>query len=193
MPDLPEGTLLVITLVAMFVGLLGSVLPALPGVTLIFISALVYAYFTGFEVVGGWIIALLGLFAALALVADFIGTSYGARRFGASNWGTAGGALGGIVGALAGLLFLGIGSLFGLILGSVGGVFLGEYLKRRRQGTSDTSTEQPRVQPARSDQGEWRRTGRAAGGVFVGYLIAAVAQGILGLLSVVAFVLALIY
>lgn len=193
MPDLPEGTLLVITLVAMFVGLLGSVLPALPGVTLIFISALVYAYFTGFEVVGGWIIALLGLFAALALVADFIGTSYGARRFGASNWGTAGGALGGIIGALAGLLFLGIGSLFGLILGSVGGVFLGEYLKRRRQGTSDTSTEQPRVQPARSDQGEWRRTGRAAGGVFVGYLIAAVAQGILGLLSVVAFVLALIY
>lgn len=193
MPDLPEGTLLVITLVAMFVGLLGSVLPALPGVTLIFISALVYAYFTGFEVVGGWIIALLGLFAALALVADFIGTSYGARRFGASNWGTAGGALGGIIGALAGLLFLGIGSLFGLILGSVGGVFLGEYLKRRRQGTSDTSTEQPRVQPARSDQGEWRRTGRAAGGVFVGYLIAAVAQGILGLLSVIAFVLALIY
>lgn len=193
MPDLPEGTLLAVTLVAMFVGLLGSVLPALPGVTLIFISALVYAYFTGFEVVGGWIIALLGLFAALALVADFIGTSYGARRFGASNWGTAGGAIGGIVGALAGLLFLGIGSLFGLILGSVGGVFLGEYLKRRRQGTSDTSTEQPRVQPARSDQGEWRRTGRAAGGVFVGYLIAAVAQGILGLLSVIAFVLALFY
>lgn len=193
MPDLPEGTLLAGTLVAMFVGLLGSVLPALPGVTLIFISALVYAYFTGFEVVGGWIIALLGLFAALALVADFIGTSYGARRFGASNWGTAGGAIGGIVGALAGLLFLGIGSLFGLILGSVGGVFLGEYLKRRRQGTSDTSTEQPRVQPARSDQGEWRRTGRAAGGVFVGYLIAAVAQGILGLLSVIAFVLALFY
>jgi uncharacterized protein YqgC (DUF456 family) len=193
MPDLPEGTLLVVTLIAMFVGLVGSVLPALPGVTLIFISALVYAYFTGFEVVGGWVIALLGLFAALALVADFIGTSYGARRFGASNWGTAGGAIGGIVGALAGLLFFGIGSLFGLILGSVGGVFLGEYLKRRRQGTPDPDTEQPRVRPARSDQGEWRRTGRAAGGVFVGYLIAAVAQGILGLASVIVFILALIY
>lgn len=192
MPDLPEGTLLVVTLVAMFVGLLGSVLPALPGVTLIFISALVYAYFTGFEVVGGWVIALIGLFAVLALIADFIGTSYGARRFGASNWGTAGGAIGGIVGALAGLLFFGIGSLFGLILGSVGGVFLGEYLKRRRQGTPDPGTEQPRVQPARSDQGEWRRTGRAAGGVFVGYLIAAVAQGILGLLSVIVFIMALV-
>ncbi len=191
MPDLPEGTLLVVTLIVMFVGLVGSVLPALPGVTLIFISALVYAFFTGFEVVGGWIIALLGLFAALALVADFVGTSYGARRFGASNWGTAGGAIGGIVGALVGLLFLGIGSLFGLILGSVGGVFLGEYLKRRRQGSQNSGTDEPRVRPARTDDGDWRRTGRAAGGVFVGYLIAAVAQGILGLASVVVFVLAL--
>ncbi|CAN5731918.1 hypothetical protein BH24ACT18_BH24ACT18_08130 [soil metagenome] len=193
MPELPEGTLLVVTLIAMFIGLVGSVLPALPGVTLIFISALVYAFFTDFEVVGGWVIALLGLFAALALVADFVGTSYGARRFGASTCGTAGGAIGGIVGALVGLLFLGIGSLFGLILGSVGGVFLGEYLKRRRQGAPSTGADEPRVRPARTDECEWRHTGRAAGGVFVGYLIAAVAQGILGLASVVVFVLALIY
>jgi uncharacterized protein len=191
--DLPEGTLLAVTLIAMFVGLVGSVLPALPGVALIFISALVYAFFTGFEVVGGWVVALLGLFAALALVADFVGTSYGARRFGASNWGTAGGAIGGIVGALVGLLFLGIGSLFGLILGSVGGVFLGEYLRRRRQGTPDRGPDGPRVRPARAEGDDWRRTGRAAGGVFVGYLIGAAAQGVLGLLSVVIFVLALVY
>ncbi len=193
MPDLPEGTLLAVTLIAMFIGLVGSVLPALPGVTLIFVSALVYAFFAGFEVVGGPVIALLGLFAALALVADFIGTSYGARRFGASSWGTAGGAIGGIFGTLAGLLFFGIGALFGLILGSVAGVFLGEYLRRRRQGTLGSATEEPRVRPARTDGGDWRRTGRAAGGVFVGYLIAAVAQGVLGLASVIVFVLALIY
>ena len=197
MPELPEGTLLVVTLIAMFVGLVGSVLPALPGVTLIFISALVYAFSTGFEVVGGLVLALIGLFAVLALVADFVGTSYGARRFGASNWGTAGGAIGGIVGALAGLLFLGIGSLFGLIIGSVGGVFLGEYLRRRHvtpnQGTPAQGTDGPRVRPARAEGDDWRRTGRAAGGVFVGYLIGAAAQGVLGLLSVIVFVLALIY
>jgi uncharacterized protein len=198
MPDLPEGTLLVVTMIAMFVGLVGSVLPALPGVTLIFISALVYAFFTGFEVVGGLVLALIGLFAVLALVADFVGTSYGARRFGASNWGTVGGAIGGILGALAGLLFLGIGSLFGLIIGSVAGVFLGEYLRRRRQVTPNQvtpaqGTDGPRVRPARAEGDDWRRTGRAAGGVFVGYLIGAAAQGVLGLLSVIVFVLALIY
>ena len=192
MPELPEGTLLVVTLIVMFVGLLGSVLPALPGVTLIFVSALVYSYLTDFADVGATVLVILGLFAALAFVADFIGTAYGARRFGASNWGTAGGAIGGLVGALAGALFFGIGALFGLILGSVGGVFLGEYLRRRRRGTPDPESEQPRVRPARSEDGDWRRTGRAAGGVFVGYLIAAVAQGILGLASVVLFVVAVI-
>jgi uncharacterized protein YqgC (DUF456 family) len=180
----PEiGPLLVVTLVAMAVGLLGSVLPGLPGVTLIFLSALVYAFLTGFEFVSVPVLLLLFLFAAVAFVADFFATSYGARRFGASNWGTVGGAVGGIVGALIGLLFVGVGSIFGLIFGTIGGIFAGEYLRRRRQGPGERDT----------TGGGWRQTSRAAGGVFVGFLASAVVQGLLGLLSVVVFVLALIY
>ena len=175
-----EGPLLALTLVLMVVGLAGSVLPGLPGVPLIFLSALIYAVATDFRTVGAAILAVLFLFAACAFVADFVATSYGARRFGASNWGTVGGALGGISGALIGLLFLGIGSLFGLILGTIAGVFVGEYLKRKRQ-------EQPE-EPA-STGADWRRASRAAGGVLVGYLASAVAQGLLGLASVVIFVL----
>ncbi len=175
--------LLIVTLIIMLVGLLGSALPGLPGVPLIFLSALVYAIATGFDVVGGLVITLLGVFAAIALVADFVATTYGARRFGASSWGTAGGAIGGIVGALVGALFLGIGSLFGLILGTIGGVFLGEYLKRTRQG---------RQEPG-STGSDWRRASHAAGGVLVGYLASAVIQGLLGLASVIVFVLARFY
>src|ERR671912_1723494 len=129
-----EGPLLALTLLLMFVGLLGSVIPGLPGVTLIFLSALVYATLTDFRTVGAAILVVLFLFAAIAFVTDFVATSYGARRFGASNWGTLGGAIGGIVGALIGLLFLGIGSLFGLILGTGACIFLGEYLRRTRHG-----------------------------------------------------------
>ncbi|PLS82860.1 MAG: DUF456 domain-containing protein [Actinobacteria bacterium] len=179
-----------ITLVVMLVGFAGSVLPALPGVPLIFVSALVYAYLTDFEYVGAGVLVLLGLFAALAFVADFVATSYGARRFGASGWGTAGGAIGGLLGTLVGALFLGVGAIFGLLLGSVGGVFLGEYLRRQRR--SPASGEGPRVRPVR-DGNDWQRTSRAAGGVLVGYLAGAVAQGVLGLLSVIFFVVALFY
>ncbi len=167
----------------MLVGLAGSVLPGLPGVTLIFLSAAVYAFLTDFDFVGVPVLLILFLFAAVAFVADFFATSYGARRFGASNWGTVGGSVGGLVGTLLGLLFAGVGSIFGLIFGTIGGVFLGEYLRRRRQGPGGQS-------PA---GGDWRRTTRAAGGVFVGFVASAIAQGVLGLLSVVVFVLALIY
>ena len=186
-----EATLnltLVLTLLAMLLGLVGSILPGLPGVPLIFLAALVYSYLTDFEVVGTWVLVLLGVFAALALIADYVGTTYGARRFGASWAGTLGGAVGGIVGTLVGFLFLGIGAFFGLILGTVAGVFAGEYLKRNRA----TGSTQEGQEPA-SDGGDWRRTSRAAGGVFVGYIISAVAQGALAVVGLVAFVLALIY
>jgi uncharacterized protein YqgC (DUF456 family) len=167
----------------MLVGLVGSVLPGLPGVTLIFLSAAIYAFLTDFDFVGVPILLVLFLFAAIAFVADFFATSYGARRFGASNWGTVGGALGGLVGTLIGLLFAGVGSIFGLIFGTIGGVFLGEYLRRRRQGPGEQSP----------TGGDWRRTTRAAGGVFVGFVASAIAQGLLGLASVIVFVLALFY
>ena len=183
--EAPSNPLLWITLVTMLVGLAGSVLPGLPGVPLIFLSALVYAILTDFEYVGTLVIVLLGLFAAIALVADFVATTYGARRFGASNWGTVGGAIGGIVGALVGALFLGIGALFGLIFGTIGGVFLGEYLKRRERG----SPGEPSL--AQAERWDWRRASRAAGGVFVGYVVSAVTQGFLGLISVIVFVWAL--
>jgi uncharacterized protein len=179
--DSVEGPLLALTLVLMVVGLLGSVLPGLPGVTLIFLSALVYALLTDFRTVGAAVLVALFMFAALALVTDFVATSYGARRFGASNWGTLGGAIGGIVGALVGLLFLGIGSLLGLILGTITGVFIGEYRKRTRQDQQGPG----------SKESDWRRASHAAGGVLVGYLASAVIQGLLGLASIVAFVFAI--
>ena len=182
--DNVEGPLLALTAVLMLVGLIGSVVPGLPGVTLIFLSALLYAIFTDFQMVGIAVIVFLFVLAALAFLMDFVATSYGARRFGASNWGTVGGALGGIIGALAGLLLAGIGSLFGLILGTIAGVFVGEYLRRERRGG-------PQEQEA--TDADWRRASRAAGGVIVGYLASAVVQGLMGLASIIIFVLALIY
>ena len=176
--------LLIVTFMAMAVGLLGSVYPGLPGVPLIFLSALIYAILTDFADIGWPSLVLLGLFAAVAFIADFVATTYGARRFGASNWGTTGGAIGGIVGALSGALVFGIGTLFGLILGTIGGVFLGEYLRRQRQPSQEDQARAP---------WDWRRASQAAGGVLVGYFTSAVAQGILGVASVVVFILALVY
>jgi len=80
---------LTLTLLVMLLGLLGSVLPGLPGVPLIFFAALLYAYLTSFEIVGAGILVLLGVFALV--VFDFLAKSYRARNvLGASNRGTVG-------------------------------------------------------------------------------------------------------
>ena len=180
-----------IALAAMLLGLVGAVVPGLPGVPLIFLAALVYAYLGGFEEIGGWIVALLGLFAVLALAADYVATSYGARRFGASWAGTLGGAIGGLVGTVVGLLFIGVGAFFGLILGTIGGVFLGEYLRRRNR--EPAALDEEAIEGEGPYRGDWQRASRAAGGVLVGYLFSSIAQLILGIVSVGVFLLALIY
>ncbi len=191
MPEFFSNLPLWIALAAMLLGLVGAVVPGLPGVPLIFLAALVYAYLNDFIPVGGWILALLGLFAVLALAADYVATSYGARRFGASWAGTLGGAIGGLVGTVAGMLFFGIGAFFGLILGTIGGVFLGEYLRRRNRTPSNSEGEVTGGEG--SYRGDWQRASRAAGGVLVGYLFSSIAQLVLGVLSVGVFLLALIY
>lgn len=96
-------------------GLVGLVLPALPGAPLIFLGLLLAAWAEGFVYVGPWIIALLAVIALLTYGVDFWATMFGAKKFGASKRAV----IGALIGALAGL-FLGFpGVLFGPFIGAV--------------------------------------------------------------------------
>jgi uncharacterized protein YqgC (DUF456 family) len=107
---------LALALVLMAVGLVGTVVPALPGISLVFAGTLLYAVATGFERVG---IGHLLLFAGLTLLAmalGFAAHALGARAFGATRWGI----VGAIVGLLVGLLVAGpLGLLLGPLVGAV--------------------------------------------------------------------------
>lgn len=184
--EIPDGLLLGITLAVMALGVLGSILPVFPGGPVIFIAALVYGYLTGFEQVGAVALTIIGGLTLLSFAADLWGTAYGTRRGGASWAGTLGGTVGGIVGTVAGFLFLGIGAIAGLLLGTLAGIFIGEYLRRER--LREGSEENP-LDPRE----RWRRTRRAAGGAFVGWLISLAAKFALALASVAVFVLALVF
>ena len=77
---------LVLAFLLMLVGLIGTVVPVIPGTILIFLTALGYALLEGFQVIGWPTLLVLGVLAALATTADLWATSVGAKIGGASGW-----------------------------------------------------------------------------------------------------------
>jgi uncharacterized protein len=104
------------------IGLAGAVLPALPGVPLVFAGLWLAAWIDGYVRVSGLTVAVLGALTVLALVMDFLATMLGARRVGASRQAIAGAAIGTFVGMFFGLP--------GLLLGPFAGAVLGELAAR---------------------------------------------------------------
>lgn len=101
--------------VLVLVGLAGVVLPALPGLPLVFAGMLLAAWAGDFQRIGAVPLVVLGLLTLLSLVADFIATAAGAKRVGAGPlaiWGAA-------LGTLAGLFFGPVGLLAGPFLGAM--------------------------------------------------------------------------
>jgi hypothetical protein len=118
-----QNVLMLLAIGLVVVGILGTVLPALPGAPLVFLGLLVAAWAEGFEKVGWFTLSVLGVLTLLTFVVDFFAASLGAKRVGASWLALAGAA----VGTIVGLFF----SIPGLILGPFLGAVLGEYAARR--------------------------------------------------------------
>jgi uncharacterized protein YqgC (DUF456 family) len=143
-----EGNAWMWVLAALMViaGVAGSVLPALPGVPLVFGGLVVAAWAGDFQRVGWITLTLLGVLTVASFAIDFAATALGAKRVGATRLAIVGAALG----AMAGL-FLGIP---GLILGPFVGAVIGEMLSH----------------------GEWRKATQAGIATWMGLLFGTLAK-----------------
>lgn len=132
----PTATLLTLVAYLLIVlGLIGSVLPILPGPLFIFLGALSWAWADGFQAVGWPTLLVLGLLMVLAWGSDLILTTVGTRKAGASWKAVAGAFVGGIAGAiLLGGVIPAIGTVLGTILGALIGILLAEYYDKRDWG-----------------------------------------------------------
>jgi uncharacterized protein YqgC (DUF456 family) len=110
----------VIAVILVLLGLAGTILPAIPGVPLVFAGMLLAAWADGFAQVGAWVIGILGLLTLMSIAIDLFATAVGARRVGASRLAVAGA----IVGTFAGLFFGIIGLLAGPFIGALAGELL---------------------------------------------------------------------
>ncbi|HWI79428.1 MAG TPA: DUF456 domain-containing protein [Ramlibacter sp.] len=114
----------VLAAVLVLVGLAGVLLPALPGLPLVFAGLLLAAWAGGFEQIHVATVVVLGLLTLLSFAVDFWATAHGARRVGASRKALVGAGLG----TFAGLFLF---PPFGLFAGPFVGALLGELLHGR--------------------------------------------------------------
>src|SRR5205814_10102891 len=122
-------------IVLMALGLIGTVIPIVPGTTIILAAAVVHRLMLGADRSLGMsaLVAMLILTSATYAI-DAAAGYVGAKRFGATKWGL----IGGVAGALIGLFFGLLGLVLGPVIGAIAGELIGgkEIMKAGRAGWS---------------------------------------------------------
>jgi uncharacterized protein YqgC (DUF456 family) len=115
-----------LAVILVLVGIGGVILPALPGLPLVFAGMLLAAWAGDFQQIGWFPLLLLGLMTLLSVAVDFFATMMGAKRVGASRKAL----IGAMVGTFAGLFF----GPVGLFVGPFVGALVGELWHGRELG-----------------------------------------------------------
>lgn len=135
-----EYVLLVLSLIFLVVGFIGSFLPVLPGPPLSWVGLLLFYLVKGVEM-DYWTLGITLFITVIVTILDYVIPSIGTKRFGGSKYGVWGTNIGLIVG-----LFI---PPFGFIVGPFIGAFIGEII---------------------FDSSNLKRALKAATGSFIGFL-----------------------
>ena len=117
------------------VGVAGTMLPAIPGVTLVFLGMLLAAWIDDFARIPLWLVVIFAILTAVAWAIDYLAAAAGAKRAGASKLAV----LGAMIGTVAGIFMGFVGLLFMPLVGAA----VGEYIAQRdlrRAGTVGVAT-----------------------------------------------------
>ncbi|NKF22053.1 DUF456 domain-containing protein [Solimonas marina] len=106
------------------VGLIGTLLPIVPGAPLVFFGLWLIALVDHYQHIGWPTLTLLGAIVVVTVIVDFVASAVGAKKVGASRQAVTGALLGSIIG-----MFFGIP---GLLLGPFIGAVVGELMAQRQ-------------------------------------------------------------
>ena len=116
-------TLWIVAVLLIVVGVAGTVLPALPGVPLIFGGVLLAAWFDDFQRISVVTVVVLAVLAVIGIVIDYVAAAVSAQRAGASKQGIIGAAIGTVAGIFTGL--------WGLLFMPLVGAAVGEFIAHK--------------------------------------------------------------
>jgi uncharacterized protein YqgC (DUF456 family) len=125
-----DSILFGLCVVFMVVGLIGTIVPILPGTLISWLSVLLYAVLERFRAIDPITFVVITLIALVVGTSDIWMSLLGAKTGGASAWSMLYGLLGAILGFIVGTLFV-VGGLLGAVLGYALGILLGEYRKHK--------------------------------------------------------------
>ena len=108
-------------LILSITGLIGCILPIIPGPPLSYIALLILSFTKNWEPFSTTFLIVTGLLAGLTLFLDYVVPVVGAKKFGASKFGIWGSFIGMIIGFIT---FPPFGVIVGGFLGAVGGELL---------------------------------------------------------------------
>ncbi len=114
-----EIALFVLAGLLILIGLAGTLLPALPGIPLVYAGMFLAAWADHFQRIGWVTLAVLGALCLIALAIDFFASLVGAKRVGASGWALFGAAAGTVVGLFFGLAGVLAGPFVGALAGEL--------------------------------------------------------------------------
>lgn len=106
------------------IGVVGVVVPILPGMLLVWLTVAAYAWLTDFAVINYWIFALVTIFALITGTAGIWLPYLGAKKTGAAKRAIFLGIIGAIIGTF-------ITPLIGTVIGYAVGIVIGELIKHR--------------------------------------------------------------
>ena len=150
----------------MVLGIVGSVIPALPGASLILIAIIIWGFVKGSFAAISVPLIVTSIVLLLSIGVDFLAGYLGAKKAGASKWGQIGAFVGLILGFLGLLPALPFGGpLVGMLFGPLIGAIVAEYIYRRQLWVAF----------------------KAGVGIIVGTVIGNLIQGLLAIAAVVVF------
>lgn len=149
------------TAIIMLAGIIGCIIPALPGPPLVFIGALYYAYRTEWTQVSWPSLFVLFMLMVVGSTSNIWLSYFGARKGGASIWASVAAFFGGLIGLM-------VFSLPGLFIGAIGAIAAVEYSQHK----------------------DWNKVLRAGTGYLAGYLLSMVVELLVCLAMITVFLLA---
>ncbi len=134
--------LIILGLLLALVGLIGCILPIIPGPSISFLALIILSYAKNWEPFSSTFLIIMAGLTILVTILDYVVPAGGAKKYGASK--------SGVWGAMAGMLIgVFVFPPWGMIMGAFGGALIGELLARK----------------------EGREALRAGFGVFVGIMV----------------------